>query len=154
MQPSPEDVPTSQPSSFGEHQQGAPDAPEESNPDGHDSFNPPDIPMEAEGTAPGPAPAQRKTRAAPGSAAVTDAKFLADEFGVKEYRAAALVAEGRQRPEDAGSIEARLHKARRDDDPVANVPTPAEPKHDLVADSDEESLKPVLHVSNDRVDGG
>src|SRR3569623_1868584 len=80
MQPEPKDVPTSQPSSFGEHRQGDPDAPEERNPRGHDSFNPPDIATEAEGPSPDPVPADRKTSAAPGSAAVTDAKFLADEF--------------------------------------------------------------------------
>src|SRR3569623_1856873 len=135
MQPEPKDVPTSQPSSFGEHRQGDPDAPEERNPRGHDSFNPPDIATEAEGPSPDTVPADRKTNAAPGSAAVTDAKILAAEFGVKVHRAAALVAEGRQRPEDSESIEAKLRKARRDDDPAANVPAPAEPKHDLVADS-------------------
>ena len=54
MQPEPKDVPTSQPSSFGEHRQGDPDAPEERNPRGHDSFNPPDIATEAEGPSPDP----------------------------------------------------------------------------------------------------
>jgi hypothetical protein len=75
-------------------------------------------------------------------------------FDIDEPRAASLVAEGRGRPEDVPTIEGKLRKARKKDDPLAGVPTPAEPAHDLVADADEERLKPVLHVENKRNGGG
>jgi hypothetical protein len=90
----------------------------------------------------------------PGSGAVTDAEFLADEFGIGEHRAASLVATGREQGETAEKLAWKVQQARRNDDPLAGLPTPQEPANDLTSDTDEEPLKPVLRVKNNRVGGG
>lgn len=149
------DVPTSQPANFGDHARGAPDAPEEANPRGHDSFNPPETPQQS-AAAPPPLPPEAPTppKMPPGSGAVTDAQFLVDEFRISEPRAASLVAQGRGARRESEKIENGLRQVPQEGDPLASVPTPDEPANDLVKDNDEQRLKPVLHTPNNRVGGG
>lgn len=150
----PIDKPTSNPSAFAEHHLGDPDIREETYGSGHDSFNEPEVPPKRPSRAiPTPeAPAKAHAQSSPGPAAVMDAKFLVDEFGVDERKAASLIAEARRQPE--APVEVGLRAAEAQDDPLAGMPTPKDPKNDLIPDNDEQRLKPVLHVKNGRVGGG
>jgi hypothetical protein len=141
-------------SAFGEHHQGDPDIPEETYGSGHDSFNEPEVPSKTQSRAvPVPdTPSRGQAATLPRLAAVTDAKFLVDEFGVNEQKAASLIAASHVEPEAA--ILTGLREADGQVDPLAGIPTPEEPRNDLVPDSDEERLKPVLHMKNKRTGGG
>jgi hypothetical protein len=148
------DRPTSNPSGFAEHRKGDPDIPEETYGSGHDSFNEPQVSHKGPSRAvPIPeTPPRGQAPTAPGPSAVGDAKFLVDEFGMNEHKAASIIAETRAQPE--ALVKAGLRAAEAQDDPLAGVPTPREPKNDLTPDNDEERLKPVLHVKNKRVGAG
>lgn len=145
---------TSNPSAFGEHHQGEPDIPEERHGSGHDSFNEPEVSSQSlirSVTIPEKPPLNDASKP-PAPDAVTDAKFLVDEFGVTEQKAASLIAQSHVEPE--AMILAGLFAAEAQDDPLAGVPTPKEPTKDLVPDNDEEPLKPVLHLKNKRNGAG
>src|SRR3569832_2594117 len=96
----PTEKPTSNPSAFAEHRQGDPDIREETYGSGHDSFNGPEVPPKRPSRAiPIPEkPPKMHAPSAPGPDAVTDAKFLVDEFGINEHKAASLIADSRHQP--------------------------------------------------------
>ena len=151
---SPRDVPTSQPSAFGAHRKGEPDAPEEQNPLGHDS-QPHDADIAGE-------PATVSARPTPGapfvssatSTPLADAKFLKDEFGIRESAAARLVADGRDQPDTSGRLMRDLHGVEKSGSSLEGVPTPEAPASDLTSDTDEERLTPVVGSPNRRTGGG
>ena len=78
---------------------------------------------------------------------VEDAVFLHDEFGIAETEAAELVT-----PDGSDTDAVRLHDQNKD--PLADVPTPRQPNRDMVEDTDEVRLKPVLHDRNERTGSG
>jgi hypothetical protein len=96
-----------------------------------------------------PKPSGVATPVNPGK--VDDAVFLHDEFGIDETVAADLITE---EPIGGEAVVDALGRRERAKDPLSDIPTPAEPPSDRIADNDEERLKPVLHQRNDRVGGG
>jgi hypothetical protein len=85
---------------------------------------------------------------------VADAKFLVDEFGISAPKVAGLiVGEGEPAPV-TDEILAQVQQQVRTEDSLADKPTPEAPANDLVADTDEQRLKPVLHNSNKRLGAG
>jgi hypothetical protein len=84
---------------------------------------------------------------------VDDAAFLADQFDVPVAEAAELVA-SRGEGQEAAEIQEATNQRLRDEDALEGLPTPREPAHEHVADSDEVRLKPVLHSGNERNGAG
>ena len=84
---------------------------------------------------------------------VDDAAFLADQFDIPVANAAELVASS-SHGESAAEIQEATNRRLRDEDALEGVPTPREPAHEHVADSDEVRLKPVLHSGNGRNGAG
>jgi len=140
-------VPTSNPSGFGEHRQGDPDAPEVRNPRGHDGQPDPTSHRSAQtasiesGT---PPPPPSGDTADPGE----EAKFLADNFDIPEQKAVDLVA-----PKRAGNLRETVHKERQSSG-SGDHPVPAGPDRPATTDADEERLKPVLRKPNNRSGAG
>ena len=84
---------------------------------------------------------------------VDDAAFLADQFDIPVANAAELVASSSYE-QSAAEIQEATNRRLRDEDALEGVPTPQEPAHEQVADSDEVRLKPVLHGRNERNGAG
>jgi hypothetical protein len=82
-------------------------------------------------------------------------KFLTDEFGIPERKAAeAVMGDGAATEGEVASLAAEVYKERAKDDPLAGVPTPKEPASHFSPDVDETALKPVLHRPNRRTGAG
>lgn len=74
-----------------------------------------------------------------------DVEFLTEEFGIPPFKAARLVAGPGSAAEELVNTE---FKRQQEADPLADVPTPEQPKHEFVADADEDQLKPVTRHQN------
>jgi hypothetical protein len=83
-----------------------------------------------------------------------DAQFLARNFDMSPDTASELVARQDVDAKDLGqSIKGRDGEVKRSD-PLADTPTPSQPKTQYTADADEQARKPVLHHRNNRAGGG
>jgi hypothetical protein len=99
-------------------------------------------------------PSERPGAVLASSDKLADTKFLAKEFHIPEQRAARAVL-GEQVPDSVVTdLGAEVHRQLLSEDPLRDVPTPEEPSSDLISDTDEIRLKPVVHKRNDRTGAG
>lgn len=80
-----------------------------------------------------------------------DADFLVEEFAVPASDAAALVTSDGG---DADAVGAKVSERQRKRDALKDVPSAEAPRDDIVPDSDEQALKPVLRRPNRRIGAG
>ncbi len=80
-----------------------------------------------------------------------DADFLVEEFDMPARDAADLVSRD---SDDTDRIAAKAAARQRKRDALKDVPSAESPQDDLVADTDEEALKPVVRRPNRRIGAG
>jgi len=80
-----------------------------------------------------------------------DGEFLVEGFGIPPLEAARLVA---REGADPKKLTRELSKHDHEVDALGSVPTPQPDEKDLVPDSDERALKPVLRRRNKRTGAG
>ncbi len=136
------------------HQRGEPDAPEERNPQGHDS-QPDPSPIEASvGAGRSPLPVGGDPAIPHPMSKADDASFLVDQFDVPVPKAASLVADASTEGASADRIASEVQSRAANHDPLDDLPTPHTTPTSASAEEPGVVATPVRRTRNRRNGAG